>query len=90
MGANGTADGEFYALGITTDTWQVHVADSDNHRIQKFDPSGTFPNQMGANGSADGEFYAPRGMRFDSSGNVHVADWTTTASKSLTLWNFPT
>ena len=52
----------------------VYVADSDNHRIQKFSSSGTFITKWGSEGSGDGEFNHPRGIAIDGQGNVFVAD----------------
>ena len=52
----------------------VYVADSDNHRIQKFTSNGTFLLEWGNKGSGPGEFSYPRGISMDSSGNVYVAD----------------
>ena len=51
-GTNGSGDGQFYyPRGIAVDsTDKVYVADSDNHRIQKFNAAGTFRYQMGRSG----------------------------------------
>ena len=60
---------------ITTDSaGNVYVADTDNHRIQKFDSSGTFITKWGSQGSGDGQFSNPQGIATDSAGNVYVAD----------------
>jgi len=57
----------------------VYVADTWNHRIQKFDRDGQFLTQWGTFGQAGGEgagvaFYGPRGVAVDSAGNVWVTD----------------
>jgi hypothetical protein len=51
------------------------VADSNNHRIQKFDSNGTFLAKWGSEGSGDGQFNWPAGVWVDNSGNVYVADY---------------
>jgi tripartite motif-containing protein 71 len=52
----------------------VYVADSGNHRIQKFNSSGTYDTQWGSEGSGNGEFDTPAGIAVDPSGNVYVVD----------------
>jgi DNA-binding beta-propeller fold protein YncE len=52
----------------------VYVADTNNGRIEKFDPNGTFLAKWGSYGSSDGQFNSPAGVAVDSSGNVYVAD----------------
>jgi hypothetical protein len=50
------------------------VADTFNHRIQKFNLDGTWLQSWGTNGSANGQFNYPYGIAVDTSGNVYVAD----------------
>ncbi|NDY58305.1 hypothetical protein G3N56_16350 [Desulfovibrio sulfodismutans] len=52
----------------------VYVADTNNHRIQKFSSSGALQVQWGSHGSADGQFQSPFGITVDASGNIYVAD----------------
>ena len=61
----------------------VYVADTYNHRIQKFDSSGNFLLKWGSpriiNGihlgsAGDGQFNNPYGVAVDDSGNVYVSD----------------
>lgn len=52
------------------------VADSSNHRIQKFDSFGTFLTEWGSDGSDDGEFHDSTDVALDASGNVYIADAT--------------
>jgi hypothetical protein len=52
----------------------VYVADTYNHRIQKFDSDGTFLTKWGSSGAGDGQFRYPKGVAVDSADNVYVAD----------------
>ena len=52
----------------------VYVADTDNHRIQKFESTGVFLDLWGAFGSGDEEFKYPMGIAIDSKDNAYVAD----------------
>ena len=61
--------------GIALDSsGNVYVADTWNHRIQKFTSSGQFVTKWGSYGNGDGQFIGPFGIALDSSGNVYVAD----------------
>ena len=75
-GSFGTGDGQFsLPVGIAVDTSNnVYVADNQNHRIQKFDSSGTFLTKWGSFGTGDGQFSHPWGIAQDAAGNVYVAD----------------
>jgi hypothetical protein len=53
----------------------VYVADTLNHRIQKFDSDGGYLTQWGSKGSGNGQFSMPMNVAVDSSGNVYVADY---------------
>ena len=44
----------------------MYVADSYNHRIQKFDSDGNFITKWGSKGTGDGEFNTPHGISVDS------------------------
>jgi hypothetical protein len=67
-------DVDFDALG------NIFVADTQNHRIQKFTPQGRFVRMWGRNGGdgtpgvGQGEMDQPRGLATDPFGNVWVAD----------------
>lgn len=52
----------------------IYVADSQNHRLQKFDAQGNFLTQVGGLGVGDGQFNEPWGVAVDVAGNVYVAD----------------
>ena len=67
-------DVDFDGLG------NIFVADTQNHRIQKFTPQGRFIKMWGRNGGdgtpgvGPGEMDQPRGLATDPFGNVWVAD----------------
>ena len=52
----------------------VFAADSYNHRVQVFSPTGAFLASWGTKGSGDGQFIVPEGVAVDTAGNVYVAD----------------
>lgn len=52
----------------------VYVADSGNHRVQKFDPNGRFLAKWGRRGSGPAQFETPRGLTVDSKGDILVVD----------------
>jgi len=61
--------------GIAVDSsGNIFVADTRNHRIQKFTSTGTFVLTWGTLGSAEGQFNLPTDVGVDSLGNVYVAD----------------
>jgi DNA-binding beta-propeller fold protein YncE len=81
-GSAGLGNGQFNFLlnnptptGVATDgSGNVYVADTLNHRIQKFDASGTFLTTWGSAGLGNGQFGYATGVATDGSGNVYVAD----------------
>lgn len=74
--------------GIAVDRQgSVYVADTWNHRIQKFDGEGTFLLEWGTGGlSADGadRFWGPRGVAVSPDGNVYVTD---TGNRRVTVFD---
>ena len=52
----------------------IYVADSDNHRIQKFTSDGQFIAKWGSLGGGEGQFNWPGGVTVDGSGYVYVVD----------------
>jgi len=75
-GSPGSNQGRFnrpYDLAIDA-SGNVYVADTANHRVQKFDSQGVFITQLGVSGSSDGELSFPMGVAVDAAGGLYVAD----------------
>jgi DNA-binding beta-propeller fold protein YncE len=61
--------------GIAVDAdGNVLVADTNDSRIEKLSPTGTFLNVFGTKGSGYGQLAAPNGIAVDRAGNIYVAD----------------
>ena len=75
-GSLGTGNGQFDGpRGVAVHgAGNVYVADLGNHRVEKFDGSGTFLTSWGSFGSGNGQFDSPTGVAVDGAGNVYVAD----------------
>ena len=75
-GGRGSDRGQFDApTGIAVDaSGNVLVADTNNGRIEKFSPTGTFLSAMGIKGTGYGQLGAPNGIAIDQAGNLYVAD----------------
>ncbi|MGI8423287.1 MAG: flippase activity-associated protein Agl23 [Chloroflexota bacterium] len=75
-GSNGRAAGQLNTpRGIATDRQgNVYVADTLNHRIQKFSRTGQPLAAWGTEGTGDGQFKEPMGVAVDAQGNVYIAD----------------
>ena len=52
----------------------MYVADTMNHRIQKFDAARNFVKSWGSQGNAPGQFNEPWGIAVGADGSVYVAD----------------
>ena len=76
VGRKGGKEGEFdVPRGLTLCDNLVYVCDRDNHRIQVFDLDLNFVRSIGSRGSGRGEFDAPYDVKFDTAGNMYVAEW---------------
>jgi outer membrane protein assembly factor BamB len=75
-GGKGAEDGEFDSpTGIAVDLGgNVLVADTNNGRIEKFSPSGTFITNLGTKGTGYGQLETPNSLAIDQTGNIYVAD----------------
>ena len=73
----------------------VYVADSGNHRVQKYSPDGQLLTSYGRKGQGPGEFQMMGGVAVDEEGQMYVADRSTSRIKVLSaegdeLKNLPT
>ena len=76
VGREGGKEGEFdVPRGLTLRDNLVYVCDRDNNRIQVFDLDLNFVRSIGSRGSGRGEFDAPSDVKFDTAGNMYVAEW---------------
>jgi len=75
-GGRGTGKGEFDSpTGIAVDaSGNVLVADTNNGRIEKFSPSGTFVSPLGSKGTGHGQLGQPNGIAVDRASNIYVAE----------------
>ena len=76
FGKEDSGDGEFtYTTRILVDdSAKIYVTDTENNRIQVFDPSGEFLFKFGKEGSGDGEFDNPYDIALDKFGRLYVVD----------------
>jgi sugar lactone lactonase YvrE len=106
IGSKGNGDGQFNPFsdtatgtgpgGIAVDkSGNVYVADTWNHRVEKFDSTGKFVSAWGsfvnlsdAAGAADSDrnnkFFGPRGIAIGPDGNVYVTD---TGNKRVSIFS---
>jgi sugar lactone lactonase YvrE len=75
-GGRGTGKGQFDSpTGIAVDAkGNILVADTNNGRIEKFSPTGTFLSTLGTDRIGYGELVEPNGIAIDHAGNIYVAE----------------
>jgi uncharacterized protein (TIGR03663 family) len=76
FGQTGAEVGRFAEpRGLAADAaGNLYVADTKNHRIQVFDPTGRSLRAFGVKGSGDGQLNEPCGVAVDPQGDIWVAD----------------
>lgn len=76
FGHAGSGDGEIVFPGqLSVDKYgNVYVADTGNHRIQKFDANGNFIMKFGEYGHGNGQFINPSGVTVSLRDYIYVAD----------------
>jgi DNA-binding beta-propeller fold protein YncE len=74
FGTRGTAPGQFNFPVFCAVRERLYVVDAMNFRVQTFDGAGGFLTSFGKQGTSIGEFSSPKGIAFDSDGNIYVAD----------------
>jgi len=87
-GSSGTEDGRFNnpsAIAIDSKN-NIYVADTDNHRIQKFDVNGNFLLSWGIEGTGQGQFEQPVGLAIDAADNIYVVDKQNNNIQKFTLY----
>lgn len=76
LGVYGKGLGQFYApYAVVADSrGNFYVADTFNHRIQKFNSRGEIVHAWGEHGDLDEKFKYPWGLAVDTKDNVYVVD----------------
>src|SRR6266540_2759467 len=75
-GGRGPGKGQFDSpTGIAVDgNRNILVADTNNGRIQKFSPNGSFITSIGTKGNGQGKLGEPNGIAIDHAGNIYIAE----------------
>jgi DNA-binding beta-propeller fold protein YncE len=75
-GGKGAGKGEFDSpAGVAVDAnGNILVADTNNGRIEKFSPTGTFLSTIASKGSGHGQLSDPNGIAIDRTGNIYIAE----------------
>jgi len=85
-GGRGTDKGQFDSpAGIAVDAiGNILVADTNNGRIEKFSPTGTFLRALGTKGTGDDQLGQPSAIAIDRTGNIYAADLSDHRVQKLT------
>jgi len=75
-GSSGSGNGQFsYPYDVAVDgAGNVYIADTCNHRVQKFTAAGAFLESWGSYGTGVGQFNYSMGVGIGRAGNVYVTD----------------
>ena len=76
FGSSGSEPGQFLnPQGISVDPeGNIYVADTGNHRVQKFDARGRFIEEIGGFGWGEAQFNQPTGLTAREGLNIYVVD----------------
>jgi DNA-binding beta-propeller fold protein YncE len=76
FGKRGKGEGELETpTGVAVDAaGNILVVDTDNHRVQIYDPQGKFLSGFGKQGNGNGEFYRPSHIAIDPKGRIFISD----------------
>jgi len=76
FGSSGNGNGQFNSpRGVAINSkGSIYVCDQSNHRIQLFNPVGSFISTLGSGGNGNGQFSYPYGVATNSMGNILVCD----------------
>jgi DNA-binding beta-propeller fold protein YncE len=75
IGKRGVENGEFnYPTEISLHGQEFAVVDAMNFRVQVFSRSGEFRYAIGHIGESSGNLFRPKGIGFDSEGDLYVVD----------------
>ncbi|KAH9503123.1 hypothetical protein Btru_070000 [Bulinus truncatus] len=87
VGRKGRGRGQFHMpCGVTTTrSGDVIVADTENHRIQIFNPEGVFKFKFGEKGSKPTQLCYPMGVAVTSTDDIVITDSVNAAIKIFTL-----
>ena len=90
-GESGTGPGQFdlgwYAADIDVDEdGYVYISDTNNDRIQKFEPDGTFVTMWGETGTQDGFLDRVRSIRVDVNGDILTLDGSGDFAGRIQKW----
>lgn len=86
FGSSGSGNGQLKgATGVDVDaSGNIWVADTENHRIQKFSPEGAYLSKFGSFGSANGQLNKPTDLLVAPNGNLWVVDSGNSRIQQLT------
>ncbi len=86
-GSKGFGDGQFdFPSGIAVDKDNyIYVADTNNHRIQKFDCDGNFLTKWGVQGYGDGQFVGPAEVSIGPDNYIYVVNCENNRIQKFTL-----
>jgi sugar lactone lactonase YvrE len=75
FGERGAGTGQFnFPTEVVLHGEELLVVDAMNFRVQIFDQKGTFRGQFGRVGDSVGTLFRPKGLSFDSEGNIYLVD----------------